>query len=114
MKSSYKSCIETKLLFNECVKKIKGIKLRNKSITTSSIYCKTPDGFSLRIGDHKGREKYSYKWNLDPTIKKGYWKKEYNKIDKRNYWRYYTGNVDELAKLIKENIIYYNKQKVKN
>jgi hypothetical protein len=71
-----------------------------------------PDGYSLRIGDHKGREKYSYKYNLDPKIKgKGYWSKEYNKIDRRDYWRYYTGNVDDLVVTL--NSRKWNKEMVK-
>jgi hypothetical protein len=41
-----------------------GAKLRNRSITTSSIYVDTPDGYALRIGDHDGKEKYLFKWNL--------------------------------------------------
>lgn len=101
MKSSKSSREMSNKLLQECFAKIPGLMLRNHSITTSSIYCRMPDGYSLRIGDHKGREKYSYKYNLDPNIKrKGYWKMEYNKIDKRYYWRYYTGNVDDLVETL--------------
>lgn len=107
MKSSKESCNKSEQLLQECFNKIPGLTLWKRSITTSSIYCKTPDGYSLRIGDHKGKEKYSYKWNLNPTIKcSGYWRKEYNRIDNRNYWRYYTGNVDDLAIRIEKNKVY--------
>jgi len=112
MKSSKSSYEASKKLLQECFEKIPGFILRNHSITTSSIYCRMPDGYSLRIGDHKGREKYSYKYNLDYKIKgKGYWKKEYNKIDKRDYWRYYTGNVDDLVETL--NSRKWNKEMVK-
>jgi hypothetical protein len=112
MKSSRSSCEMSNKLLQECFEKIPGFMLRNHSVTTSSIYCRMPDGYSLRIGDHKGREKYSYKYNLDPKIKgNGYWSKEYNKIDKRDYWRYYTGNVDDLVETL--NSRKWNKEAVK-
>ncbi len=97
MKSSKQSQVLSEKLLQECFDKIPNLMLRNRSVTTSSIYCKTPDRYGLRIGDHKGKEKYSYKWNLDPTLLRSYWKKEFNKIDKRSYWRYYASNVDDLA-----------------
>ena len=105
MKSSYSSLKWSNMTFDELTKKCPKIELRNKSITTSSIYCKTPDGRSLRIGDHRGKEKYSYKWNLFPGISKGFWKKEYNKITKRDHWRYYTSSVDDLIIKIEESIL---------
>ncbi len=87
---------EVKLLLPE-------IELVNRSITTTSIYCRTPDGRSLRIGDHKGKEKYSYKWNLSPKAPLiGIWKKEFNRISKRNYWRFYTSSPERLVESIKE------------
>lgn len=109
MKSSKESLAISEKLLQECFAKIPNFMLRNRSVTTSSIYCRMPDGYSLRIGDHKDREKYSYKYNLDPNIKgKGYWSKEFNKIDRRDYWRYYTGNVDDLAEVLKSRI--WNKE----
>ena len=112
MKSSKESLALSNKLLQECFAKIPGFMLRNHSVTTSSIYCKMPDGYSLRIGDHKGREKYSYKYNLDPNIKrKGYWSKEYNRIDRKDYWRYYTGNVDDLVETL--NSRKWNKETIK-
>jgi len=112
MKSSKQSVQASEKLLQECFDKIPNFMLRNRSVTTSSIYCRMPDGYSLWIGDHKGREKYSYKYNLDPNIKrKGYWSKEYNKIDKKDYWRYYTGNVDDLLETL--NSRKWNKEEVK-
>lgn len=103
MKNSEQSLEASEKLFQECLKNIPGLRLHNRSITTSSIYCKTPDGYSLRIGDHKGKEKYSYKWNLNPNLsKKGYWSLEFNKITKRQHWRYYTGDVDDLLIMLKK------------
>lgn len=42
--------------------------------TTGSIYIKFEDArlCSLRIGDHDGKEKYKYKWNLRFDIKDSY------------------------------------------
>ena len=44
------------------------------SATTGSIYIKFEDArlCSLRIGDHDGKEKYKYKWNLRFDIKDSY------------------------------------------
>lgn len=44
--------------------------LRQNSITTSSVYLKFDFGVlhSCRIGDHKGKEKYSYRYNIGPGI----------------------------------------------
>lgn len=111
MKSSKQSIANSENLLQECFEKIPGLMLRNRSVTTSSIYCRMPDGYSLRIGDHKGREKYSYKWNLDQKLTRGYWLREYNKIDKRDYWRYYTGSVDDLLQML--NSRKWNKEIVK-
>lgn len=52
---------------------------------TGSIYVrfKNPNLRSLRIGDHDGREKYQYKFNLRSDLEKAGWKVENEK------WRYY-------------------------
>lgn len=105
MKSSQKSCERSEALLAECQAKIPGFSLYKRAVTTSSIYGKMPDGYGIRIGDHRGKEKYSYKYNLDPTIKgKGYWRKVYNKIDDREYWRYFSSSVDEIARVVAEQI----------
>jgi len=79
------------------------IELVNRSVTTTSIYCKTPDGHSLRIGDHRGKEKYSCEWNLSPNSSiNGIWRNEFNRINKRRYWRFYTSSPDKLIENIKE------------
>lgn len=101
MKSSKASVELSNALLAEVLEKIPGTTVRNKAVTTSSIYCKTPDGYSLRIGDHRGREKYSYKWNLGPQFtKEGRWVKEWSELAKRNYWRFYTSSVDTLASAV--------------
>ena len=98
MKSSKASIELSNTLLTEVLEKIPGTVVRNRSVTTSSIYCKTPDGYSLRIGDHRGKEKYSYKWNLGPQFEeRGRWKKEWSEASKRHYWRFYTSSVDTLA-----------------
>ena len=104
MKSSRQSIEKSNELLTEVLYKIPGVTLRNKSVTTSSIYCKTPDGYSLRIGDHAGKEKYRYRWNLDPTRTKSAWEREKSPVDGRQYWRYYTSSVDDLAKAIAHSI----------
>jgi hypothetical protein len=91
-KSSKESCKRSEALLQECFAAIPGLMLANRSVTTSSIYCKTPDGRSLRIGDHKGREKYSYKW------------KDQKKNENRYIWRYYTSSVEDLAGKIGANV----------
>jgi hypothetical protein len=82
-------------LWQECQEKIPGVMLRNRSVTTNSIYCKTPDGYSLRIGDHKGREEWSYRWNLRADLSESYWKTECKRG--KHIPRYYTSSVDDLA-----------------
>ena len=104
MKSSVESVRTAERLYEEAVWKIPGLTLYVKAKTTSSIYCKTPDGFSLRIAGHKGREKYSYKYNLGPHVGKGRWVKEANPVDGKLHWRYYTSSVDELAEIILRNV----------
>ena len=105
MKSSRESVALSEQLLSALLERLPSVTLRNKSVTTSSIYCKTPDGYSLRIGDHKGREKYSYKWNLGPQYtEKGQWRKEWSDIDKRDYWRFYTSSVETLARAIEKNM----------
>jgi len=76
-----------------------GAFIRNCSVTTSSIYIKTPDGFSLRVGDHNGKKKYTYKWNLLLGYsKKGFWEKD------RGVWRFYCSNAETIANEINKNI----------
>jgi hypothetical protein len=104
MKSSKESVARSNALFLEAQEKIPYLVLVNHSVTTSSIYCRTPDGRSLRIGDHKGKEKYSYKWNLGDGYGKGHWVKEFNKVTKFTYWRYYTDSVDDLALQLQSNV----------
>ena len=100
-KSGKHSVDECESLLRDVIDRVPGITVRNRSLTTSSIYCKTPDGYSLRIGDHNGKEKYKYKWNLNPALpwSKCGWKKDYIKGQGRKcyVWRYYTNSSDELA-----------------
>jgi len=103
MKSSKASCELSERLFTKVKELLPEVRLNNRSVTTSSIYCGTPDGYSLRIGDHTGREKYSYKWNLGPQYGQGRWKKEFNRIDKRSVWRYCTSSPEDLVEKIKLN-----------
>lgn len=44
-----------------------GAYVRNSSVTTTSVYIKFEDERigSLRIGDHPGKAKYAYRWNLE-------------------------------------------------
>lgn len=55
---------------------------------TGSVYIrfKDPRMCSIRIGDHNGRDKLKYKYNLrnDLRLKKGKWVKD------NNIWRYYS------------------------
>ena len=104
MKSSQKSIERAERLYAEVRNAIPGVMLRNRSVTTSSIYCKTPDGFSLRIGDHSGKEKYAYKWNLGPQYGKRGWVREPNPVSGRESWRFYTSSVQELAEQIQQSI----------
>ena len=48
--------------------------LNNNSVTTTSFYVKFEDERlrSLRVGDHPGRSKYRYKWNLRLDLEKSY------------------------------------------
>lgn len=82
--------------WQEVQDRIPGVMLRNRSVTTSSIYVKMPDGKSLRIGDHKGREKYSYRWNLRLDLEDSFWKDDNR--DGYTIHRFYTPSVDELVK----------------
>jgi hypothetical protein len=104
MKSSKESVARSEALYAEVREKLPGVMLRNRSVTTSSIYLKTPDGFSLRIGDHRGKEKYSYKWNLNPDQPRPGWRKEFNQFDKTSHWRYYTASVDDLVAKVLANV----------
>lgn len=53
--------------------------------TTGSVYIRFGDAklCSVRVGDHDGREKYKYKFNLRSDIKQARWDIE------DNIWRYY-------------------------
>ena len=76
-----------------------GAYIRNCSVTTSSIYIKTPDGLSLRVGDHNGKEKYKYKWNLRWGISKsGFWEKD------NGVWRYYCSDPETIANEINKKV----------
>jgi hypothetical protein len=85
-------------LADEILNLIPGAFIRNKATSTSSIYIKTPDGYSLRVGDHNGREKYKYKWNLGMIYAniRG-WRKD------GEYWRYYTDRPLAIAMLVERN-----------
>ena len=106
MKKSNRASYElSEQLLSDLRKRLPYVSVRNRAVTTSSIYCKTPDGFSLRIGDHKGREKYQYKWNLGPQFTpQGRWVKEYSEAAGRDYWRFYTSSVETLAVAIEANV----------
>jgi hypothetical protein len=74
-------------------------KLRNRSVTTSSIYVDTPDGYALRIGDHDGKEKYLFKWNLRKDAPdEGEWRFE------DPTWRFYCSNAKVIAEAILKNV----------
>jgi hypothetical protein len=88
--------------YQECLEKIPGLMLRNRSMTTSSIYCKTPDGYSLRIGDHKGIEKWSYKWNLRLDQDKSVWTMDHR--GGKHVARFYTSSVDDLAAEVQKSV----------
>ena len=104
MKSTKESIELSNRLLHDVLERLPRTTVRNRAVTTSSIYCKTQDGYGLRIGDHDGREKYSYKWNLGPQFtEKGQWKKEFNAISQREYWRFYTSSVESLAQAIELN-----------
>ena len=90
----------TEAAWQEVQKKIPGVMLRNRSSTTASIYAKTPDGHSLRIGDHKGKERWAYRWNLRLDLKSSFWMVEVR--DGRRIPRFYTPSVDELAREVGE------------
>ena len=55
---------------------------------------------SIRLGDHKGRNQYSYRWNIRSDFPEGHSK--WHKINDK--WRYYThsSNWIDLIPLIKE------------
>jgi hypothetical protein len=71
------------------------------SALTGSVYIKfdNPRLRSLRIGDHDGREKYRYKWNLRYDINKSY------KEDDNSVMRYYfpatSVGIDNLKTMLK-------------
>lgn len=68
--------------------------------TTGSIYIRFEEQrmSSVRIGDHDGREKYKYKWNLRSDIKKEFMQKE------DGIWRLYfpLNAVDSLLVKLEE------------
>ena len=94
-----KSERRAKAYAKEVLEKIPGSFVRNESVTTTSIYMKTPDGFSLRVGDHHGKEKYKYKYNLGPQHSPwGRWE-----LDDHT-WRFYTSSVDSIAAVVRRNL----------
>ncbi len=99
----YKSTKKSTQLCDELAKlvleKIPGSFIRNESVTTSSVYMKTPDGYSLRIGDHNGKQKYHYKYNLGPQYKgiRG-WRKRDGK------WSLYTDQIEQIAEIVSKNL----------
>lgn len=104
MKSSRESVETSERLFSATMALLPRTVLYKKATSTSSIYCKMQDGYSLRIGDHKGKEKYSYKWNLGPQYtEKGEWRKEMNRLDRVPHWRFYTSSVEVLARAVEAN-----------
>jgi|TARA_R110000796_G_scaffold112555_2_gene224126 hypothetical protein len=70
--------------------------------TTGSAYIRFNDNRigSIRLGDHKGRSQYSYKWNIRSDFPTGHSK--WHKVDGR--WRYYvhSGNWGEIIPHIVE------------
>lgn len=73
-----------------------------KATTTNSVYIKFKNKglLSLRVSDHKGIPKYSYKWNLRSDIKE-----KYSKRDGRVNRIYFPFN--EVNQLIRAIINYY-------
>lgn len=49
--------------------------MNNKAVTTSSTYIKLPHWAlgSVRVGDHRGREKYRYRWELRLDVPPDTW-----------------------------------------
>lgn len=69
--------MNTKRIMYELVTKLhnKGLTLHYyKALTTNSCYIKVDFGVcnSIRIADHRGKEKYKYKFNLMLNLKKSY------------------------------------------
>jgi len=83
----------------EILERIPGSSIRNRSVTTSSIYMKTPDGFSLRVSTHAVVSTYKYKWNVfvQNCSLRGWVKSEGN-------WRFYTDSVDDLVFEMKKGV----------
>ena len=70
--------------------------------STASAYIRFGDSRigSIRLGDHKGRSQYSYRWNVRSDFPKGHSK--WHKVDDK--WRFYshTSNWGDIVPLIKE------------
>jgi hypothetical protein len=71
--------------------------------TTSSVYIRfaDPRNASIRIGDHDGKSRYRYKWNVR-TDKKFRKRGRFGWMVDRGIWRYYTtaDRIDEMVLLI--------------
>ena len=81
--------------------------LRLDAVTTSSIYLKVDYGLchSIRVGDHKGKKKYKYRYNVDISRKaRGYSKNE------GLIRHFFTGNKKDLDQLIR--LVQENKQRI--
>lgn len=80
-----------KKLANKIIKKLKseGVECYLWH-STASAYIRFKDCRmgSIRLGDHKGRSQYSYKWNIRSDFPKGHHK--WHKIEGK--WRFYTHN----------------------
>lgn len=70
-----------------------GLYVANQSITTNSFYLKFADDRmgSVRVGDHKGKQKYAYRWNI--------WtdgiERSYKQVDRGiNRWHYLVSDLD--------------------
>ena len=76
-------------------------RLYNDSITTSSYYIKFElEGMrSLRVGDHNGKAKYGYKWNLRSDIDKSY-------TDESRGFKQFFYHISDFKKMIEHMIRY--------
>lgn len=72
--------------------------------TTGSVYVKFTDERlrSIRIGNHNGRSKYRYKWNLRSDVKRHYTEND------RGATRFYFNMDTELPMFIQRVLQYYN------
>ena len=73
-----------------------GAYIYHKAVTSDSVYIKfsNPKLGSLRISDHEGRSKYSYRWNLRSDLE--------SYVDKYQGRYYYnTGDIRNMIKHIR-------------